>query len=586
MKSIRTLAIACGMTCASFLGVGLRAEEAAETRPTLPPYITQRTALAIPFSLRDGQGENQPVEVQVFISFDRGGNWNFLSRHRPEEGEFQFRARRDGEYWLATRTIDRAGRAVPAGPLVPQLRLVVDTAPPKLDLAVEANAAGELQIAWQAADEMLDPSTLTIAYQDAATQGAGLWETVAADVPTNVAAGATIQGDAACQPQTKSRAINVRATIRDKAKNVTTVDRQVFLPRGAGGPAATPPTNAAPVDPLAKTPPSLPTNPLLKPAAPTDANKLLPPVAANDGGERRAADVLWPAKPQPPVSTAPPLLNSPGRLASAGAGGFPPTNAPPSTFDASPPANENNAAGTPPQPAPAAERPPTEDWLANERPRLTNSRRFHLEYDVESLAPENLSDVELWGTNDGGRAWARWGSDTDRTSPFEVEVGSETTYGFRIVVVTKNGVASRPPQGGDAADVWVTIDQTAPTARITQAAYGVGERAGQLDIRWEASDRHLGSRPVTLAFADRPDGPFTTIAAGLPNDGQYWWPFDPRTPRKIYLRLEVRDDAGNVGTHQLPEPLSVEGLAPRGRIRGITPTDGATQGAFRSPLFR
>ena len=101
------------------------------------------------------------------------------------------------------------------------------------------------------------------------------------------------------------------------------------------------------------------------------------------------------------------------------------------------------------------------------------------------------------------------------------------------------------------------------------AAYGEGPAAGKLDIRWEADDANLTSRPVTLAIGDRPEGPFTPIAAGLPNSGQYYWDFDPRSPRLIYLRLEVRDEAGNVAVDQLTEPIQVEGLQPRGRIRGV-----------------
>ena len=59
------------------------------------------------------------------------------------------------------------------------------------------------------------------------------------------------------------------------------------------------------------------------------------------------------------------------------------------------------------------------------------------------------------------------------------------------------------------------------------------------------------------------------MAAGLPNTGQYFWEYDPRSPRQIYLRLEVRDDAGNIAIDQLTEPIKVEGLEPKGQIRGF-----------------
>ena len=78
----------------------------------------------------------------------------------------------------------------------------------------------------------------------------------------------------------------------------------------------------------------------------------------------------------------------------------------------------------------------------------------------------------------------------------------------------------------------------------------------------------------------------TPIATALPNTGEYFWEYDPRSPRQIYLRLEVRDDAGNVAIDQLTEPIKVEGLEPKGQIRGFKPAGENNRGSFRSPLFR
>jgi hypothetical protein len=196
-----------------------------------------------------------------------------------------------------------------------------------------------------------------------------------------------------------------------------------------------------------------------------------------------------------------------------------------------------------------------------------------------------LEDVELWGTSDGGRTWVKWGSDPDKQSPFDVEVNGEAVYGFRVVIVGMSGLASNAPHSGDAADIWIGTDLTRPTARIVSAAYGQGEMAGKLDIRWEAHDPNLPSRPITLAIGDRPEGPFTPIAAGLPNSGQYLWEYDPRSPRLIYLRLEVRDEAGNLAIDQLTEPIRIEGLQPKGRIRGFLPSY-VPSGTRPKPLYR
>jgi hypothetical protein len=82
-------------------------------------------------------------------------------------------------------------------------------------------------------------------------------------------------------------------------------------------------------------------------------------------------------------------------------------------------------------------------------------------------------------------------------------------------------------------------------------------------------------RPIALSFSDTPKGPWTTIAAGLRNDGDYIWPADPRLPRQLYLRIDATDQAGNVGTYILDQPIDAQGLAPRARIRGFESLSGA-----------
>ena len=71
-------------------------------------------------------------------------------------------------------------------------------------------------------------------------------------------------------------------------------------------------------------------------------------------------------------------------------------------------------------------------------------------------------------------------------------------------------------------------------------------------ISWEADDRMLAGRCVSLFFSDSPTGRWSTIARGLENTGRYCWSADRRVPERIYLRLEVRDEAGNVGSHETP----------------------------------
>jgi hypothetical protein len=177
--------------------------------------------------------------------------------------------------------------------------------------------------------------------------------------------------------------------------------------------------------------------------------------------------------------------------------------------------------------------------------------------------------IELYGTTDGGQTWKKWGSDPDKTSPFDIETNGEGIFGFQIVVVAANGLASPRPLNGESPDIVVVVDETLPSVGISGASYGDGDRAGSLVIAYRCEDDYLMSRPITLAFSDSPDGPWTTIAAGLRNTGDYVWPADPQLPRQIYLRIDATDQAGNVGGYVLEEPIDTRGLAPRARIRAF-----------------
>ena len=206
-----------------------------------------------------------------------------------------------------------------------------------------------------------------------------------------------------------------------------------------------------------------------------------------------------------------------------------------------------------------------------------------MDYDITAVGPEGVAEVQLWATADGGSSWRMWGTDDDLQSPFEVVAEQEGVFGFHVVVVGGNGLVGRRPRSGDLPDIWVGVDTTAPTARLTGAVYGEGPHIGKLFIRWEADDLNLGERPVTLQFAENAEGPWTVIASGLPNSGEYGWPADPRLPDRVFLRLEVRDAAGNAAVDQLTEPVELEGLAPKAHIRSILPLHDLDREAFRQP---
>ncbi len=205
--------------------------------------------------------------------------------------------------------------------------------------------------------------------------------------------------------------------------------------------------------------------------------------------------------------------------------------------------------------------------------RVVNSRTFDVQYDIESIGPWGVAKVELWGTHDGGRTWQSFGVDNDNRSPVRVTVPAPGVYGFRILVDGANGAAALPPRSGDEPELVVAVDLKPPTAELLSADIGQGNLAGHLLIRWAATDTNLEPRPINLFYGTLPNGPWSTIAAGLENTGGYTWRLERHVPDRFYLRLEARDLAGNLATSQTPTPILLNRPQPTGRLRGVRPVE-------------
>jgi hypothetical protein len=202
-----------------------------------------------------------------------------------------------------------------------------------------------------------------------------------------------------------------------------------------------------------------------------------------------------------------------------------------------------------------------------------SSKAFSLDYTIDNDPGAPISSVELWGTTDSGRSWDRWGIDSDRESPFDIEVETEGLFGFRMVIVGSNGLASRRPLPGDEADSWIQVDTTQPRVQLISALNGKGPDAGSLVIEFQALDDHFTDRPISISYSETPKGPWIPITQGARNSGRFVWPAEPQLPEKVFLRLEAIDAAGNVGAHQMDLPVDVQSAAPRGRIQGIRPSN-------------
>ncbi|MBL8826189.1 MAG: hypothetical protein JNM18_04335, partial [Planctomycetaceae bacterium] len=623
-------------------------------------------------------GAKFSTEVQLHVSEDRGSTWKLSSRVAPDQREFKFQAPHDGEYWFLVRTRDATGQLRPDGPPLPQMRVLVDTQLPQLNVKALRGPNGELNVKVRASDVNLQLEGAKITYQTVT----GEWRNVALETlsrdPEAKPGENVFCGESTFWATDLATGSLIRSEVRDQAGNLTveqTRVEQTAVPMqvksGAVSQPVSPATTAA--APATQTPPAPATTPVpTTQPEPPPATASAPPPAAPPVTTPPTAPAVAATPPATevlpaPATTAQPLPNptattvakpvstggattSPATTPAAPANNTPPTNAVPpgvgeppqmppqfgqtplagspfpgqapfpslprpsetlpttgtvaESLPAPPPINPVNtipnlSPGTTPPPNTAPNTPPvtpvsttlpannapaavSNPALTNAatgssvtppgvQPRWVNSRRFEMEYDISSAPIETVGKVELWLTRDGGQTWALNGLDEDRKSPHRIEVTDDGVFGFRMVVETTGGLRSAEPRSGDMPDVWIGVDTAKPNVQLLPIEQAGDVPAGQLRIRWQGEDLHLGLRPVTLSFAVDPAGPWSSIASGLDNSGRYDWRIDARVPSKIYLRVEVRDEAGNVAQAISAEPVSLEHLRPRGKILNVRP---------------
>jgi hypothetical protein len=465
----------------------------AEQEPA--PIHTQQPVFRVPYSIDPPQEANQtPREVQLHVSANQR-DWQLGGAVEPNAGGLVFRAPCDGEYWFVVRTIDQLGRMQPPanGPTVPEMKVVVDTAPPQMELQAGLGPNGEIVIQWHAADPNLATDRPTIEYR--LSESASEWQAVA--VSSGVTGQATLPAMAG--------AVNIRGRISDKAGNEAKSEVRVGVSSAkpasyspiASGPAVTPPIETNPPAAVVRQTPAAP--------APT-YTAAKPPVAPK---------VVTPAK----IEKAP-IVQVP----------LPP----------------------------------------GVTPQVVNSLRFTLDYDVEAIGPSGLRSIELWGTPDAGKTWRRFGSDPDMRSPIGVNAPAEGTYGFRMVIENGSGVGDKPPVAGDVPDIWITVDTSKPEAQLLSVDGAESGDGTEMLIHWEASDRQLSARPVSLYFS-APNGQWYPIATGLTNTGSYAWKLGDRVPREVQIRLKVRDEAGNETVIDSSDSVVADRLRPKSRIQAVKP---------------
>jgi hypothetical protein len=469
-------------------------------------YINQQR-FTIPIRVApDRRGEVQ--KLVLYVSRDQGKTWGIHGQVLPDKPAFEFYAENDGLYYFAIAVIDRSGRQDPPDVYraPPGQKIYIDTKKPVLGLEAQRNG-DEVVLSYSIQEEHPERESLRLEYKAGDTPG-GQW------TPLPIT-GYSDRGNVSFRAGTPGP-VTVRLSLRDLAQNESTKEKVV-----PGSGMVDPGVRMAGGNVESSQPPP--------PTPPAGGGE--PAFVRANGGTPLASTQPQP-QPQPPIDN--PQSFGSGVSASPTRGSLPPL-------------------------------------------QIVNKRQVKLGFDVTRFGPSGLGGVDVYVTTDEGATWDKSQDTPGVTLPVTAETraaqpvrGSVTVnlpkdgviYGFYLVIKNRAGLGKEPPSPGASPHARIELDTIQPEAEL-YAPQADPVRHDCLALTWKATDRNLAPNPISIEWSAGRDGPWTFIGeAQLANTGRYLWQVPPNAPAKVYLKLSVRDTAGNTAIAQTPQPVIIDVTPP------------------------
>lgn len=555
----------------------------------------------IPIRVQNERKENIK-ELVLYVSKNNGKTWEVHTRAKPNQEAFSFAATEDGPHWFSIAVVDTNGRQEPPDITKAQVgqKVLVDTKKPELKLKAHKNG-DEIQVKWEVKDSNADINSMKL---ECKIEGNDSNEWIPISIKPGMDGSGTFKvqgaGMLSVRLQVSDTAGNFASIIVDvgSAKNAVAMPNLAAIPMPMGVPQASDliaESNKSIFNPQVSTisEKSLDTNSLA-------SNNTVPiPPFANKPTPVNNLNVASTAIPLPAGNPLP-EDESPRNAQPSGVPVFPVsrgskdleigTTTPTQTI----PAWNNSTAGPtpsgvlassahPPVPVNVAAQKTNETVNKRVLPslKIVNKKQVRIDYEVAKFGPSGLGSVEIYCTTDEGQTWnlALTESspmvDPRSLLPIKgsvvVPIAQEgVQVGYYMVVKSKAGLGKSPPVNGDLPHIRVEVDTTFPEAVLFSPLPEPG-RQDSLILTWKATDRNLSANPVTMEWSDKKDGPWNPIGPNeLPNTGKFNWIMPSAMPASVYLKLTVRDSAGNTAVAQTQEPLLIDLNVPEVNVLGIS----------------
>jgi hypothetical protein len=485
-------------------------------------------------------------ELQLYVSHDQGNTWNRELFATPDQRSFRYTTTNDGTYWFNVAIIDLKGNQEPVDIMAapPGQRVVVDTRKPEIRILRAERTGDEVRVQWDIREENPDLNSFRMEVRSA--DQSTMW------TPVNVRP--ALQGEVTFRLPVQGP-VQVRILMGDLAKNLGQGEKEIGA---TGGPAVVP----------APEPVTTNSNVIPAPPAPGEPTPLQPPPGTSVG-EYRPVQAVDVSRPQPyrnnddnsvtrqqPIPTIPQSIPVPGP--SQIAASAQPIQQLSGTERPSTVVNQY----TPP--ATRAGLPPVE---------LVNKPQARIEFQIGKYGPSGLGSVDVYVTSDDGASWTPSTTDHSVTLPTAAEMHSGVpvtgavmvnlkdegvVHGYYIVVKSAAGLGKAAPRAGTPPQIRIELDMTPPTVELYKPKADPNRRDTLL-LTWQAKDKNPAANPVTLEWAERRDGQWNVIGTpDMSDSGQFNWQVPVNVPPSVYLRLSVKDAAGNRAVAQTQEPEVVD----------------------------
>lgn len=519
----------------------------------IPEVVTNRDRFEIPFDFDSSRLAALGAEsVELYVARN-GERWELVDTTTPDHRAFLYQAGSEGEYSFCVRAKTQDGSRIPNAPLSASLSVTVDQTAPRLDARQSVNDEAITTVEWRISDATLDLSSIKVETRS----DRSAWSAI--DAPQVASGSVGVRS---------SSAREIRIVARDQAGNdvewAQPLSRLAVVNSSAGKSS----------DEMKSTRPAMVEARLASANQPValPATKATSRATANQPASLSApslnADVNTGSVPRSvQVASATADWTAPQVTPKQQSANFFPTSEPLSTQTAMLPGHSISAPHSRNDVRPAHGRSDN-SWAVAVTKRV-KTHTFRLGYELEDVGPSGLSTVALYITEDHGRSWFHYGNDPDASSPMDVTVPNDGTYGFSFRVMSGTGFGDLPPQPGERPDVAIAVDQTPPTINMLPLGHSQGANSHQLAIRWTAHDQTLPPRPVRVEYGPSPSGPWTPVAPPLANTGEFVWDVSQPMPGAVYLRVSITDAAGNTANDFTREPIMLDFSRPAARITAI-----------------